>query len=94
MTHSRAKCMKASFREYVKSKTYDIKDAYLKPSNAKVFFYNRLKYLFEIQGGTDFKIVSHNTHIFTLGFMLEINSEIAFVYVTPTKVRYIYLYEL
>lgn len=94
MKHSRAKCMKLNFNGYIKSKTCDIKDAYVNPSWAKITIYTHLAYQINLSGGRDVKIISHNCHIFTLGYMMKINGKESFVYVTPTKTRYIHLDEI
>lgn len=57
--------------EYMHSYNYSIYDCYAKPSaNKRIAYMETLAYM-ESMGGTDYRILSHNTFTFTCGFIVN-----------------------
>lgn len=94
MKHTNSKIIVDAYYRYLKSNDNRLWDVYKKVSMAKVNAYNYCKDKKRELNGRDLKIVSHNSQLFTVGFIGEIDGRQAFVYITKDNERFIYLDEL
>ena len=87
------KKMLQHYDDYNKSYLTDIYNAYGKPSFEKVRAWLYCQLCCENRDGYNLKIVSHNTWMFTAGFLYEGNDGTYFVYIRPTGEQEIKLEE-
>ena len=54
---------------YNRSRMYDLRDAYGKPSTAKTRADSRCRLMMHSEGGHDYKIIGYNCNFFTVGWI-------------------------
>ena len=96
MTHVKTNQIKQAYRNYSNSTATSIFDIYEKPSHNKAKVLNRCHCLCLGLGGdcSSVKIISHNAHTFSVGFLFNIGEKSAFAYITKDYDRYIFTSEL
>jgi hypothetical protein len=99
MKHCKHKNMIKAYSEYMKSNNRHLWDVYGHYSQYKERAFNYCRELAYIHkspyvGFGELKIISHNSQVFTIGFLGEINDRLAFFYITPSYDRYIYIDEI
>lgn len=85
---SNSKRIKSALEQHQKSGYYEVKDAYLNPSDNKYYVYEECKYLMRMYNGFDIRIISFNSFMFTVGFFGYIKNELYFFYIKPEHIRY------
>ena len=85
------KRMRDALDRYYRAEFHDLNEVYHHHSKAKEqgMFYCRM--LCAKHNGEDLRIISWNSHRFTVGFFGTINGKKAFFYVTPTRDTAMYL---
>ena len=81
------KKIKEIYERYLDSDTYDLFDAYGRPSERKREAWKECKALCEKMGGTDLRIIGHNSSFFSAGFTHMDNGTEKFVYITHCGTR-------
>lgn len=94
MKHTNSKLIVDAYYRYLKSNDSRLWDVYKKVSMAKVNAYEYCNAKKRELNGRDLKIVSHNSQLFTVGFIGELDNRQAFIYITKDNERFIYLDEL
>lgn len=76
---------RCAYSAWLSSKTYTLYHAYAEPSANKESAYDYCLEKFRLYNGEDFKIISYNTFIFTVGFAFTDvqTDEQMFYYITP-----------
>lgn len=99
ITYSTSKVIKCGYRDYLHSTHKTLNEVYKKHSLEKQMIYDRCLDICRMYKGRDFKIIKFNTYHFTCGFLRDVYSsngrlmDTFFVYVTPSKIREISIYE-
>ena len=91
MTRTTSKRIYRKYLEYTNSEKKSLHDCYNCPSLRKQIAFDWCKELQRRYGGHDGRIISHNTCVFTYGFLAEIDNMPIFIYITPTQTVYIEL---
>lgn len=94
MTHNKTKTMRNAYQQFKRSSLYNLYQCYYNFSRAKEKAFEYCVGLCDIYNGTMIRITGYNQHIFSVGFIGEINGKQAFFYITPHHDRYIYIEEL
>ena len=94
MTHTKNAQIKAAYRSYKHSSDFCLEHVYGSYSQAKANAWEYCRQEELRYSGYDLKVITHNTMIFTAGFIGSINGKLAFFYITPCYDRYIYLDEI
>lgn len=94
MKHTNSKIIVDAYYRYLKSNDNRLWDVYKSCSQAKVNAYAYCNSKKRELNGRDLKIVSHNSQLFTVGFIGELDNRQAFIYITKDNERFIYLDEL
>lgn len=85
------KKMLQTYLKYLRVEDSGIYSRYKTPSESKLIAYDYCLYLKDKYKGYHGKIVSHNTFIFTYGFICDINGKRHFIYITP---EHEYMFEI
>lgn len=72
--------------QHKKSDKITLLDAYKKPSLDKQHAYKECKKIFNELNGKDFKIISKNIYVFSIGFYYDKNDKLYFHYETDKTV--------
>ena len=72
-------------KRYVESENYTLKDCYSKHSISKQVAFDMCENIMKNVKGHKLKIISYNSHMFTVGFYGYINNQLNFFYITKTK---------
>ena len=86
-----SKNIREAYQRYVRSESRLLRDVYTSWSDEKQKAFN---YCFEVYNkldGRNYRIIGANTYSFSFGFICEIDGKKAFVYITKTKDRYMYI---
>ena len=94
MTHAPTQQIKQAYRNYCRSYNYDLYDCYEQPSRAKREAMDYCARLMEENNGKALKIIGYNTMTFSVGFIGVIDGKEAFIYITKSYDRYIYMNEM
>lgn len=94
MTHTKAKQIKHAYETYKTSTYYNLTDCYGSFSHNKYQAFEGCKAFMKECCGRDLKVISFNRNFFSVGFICEINSRPAFVYITKSDDKYIFLDEI
>ena len=94
MTHTRTQQIKNAFQDYSHSHNYNLFDCYERPSRNKEEAMEYCKRLMHEYSGKALKIIGYNTMTFSVGFLGTVNGRAAFIYITKTYDRYIYMDEM
>lgn len=94
MTHTRTQQIKNAFEDYNRSRLYDLFDCYERPSRAKENAMEYCKTLCHQYSGRALKIIGYNTMTFSVGFIGTVDDRPAFIYITKTYDRYIFIDEM
>ena len=73
--------------QYLQSTSYNLNDVYGSYSKAKARAWDNCVEQMYLDGGYNLKIISSNSQIFTVGYTVKNDDEVAIVYITPTKKR-------
>lgn len=73
------------YDRYERSSDYSLNSAYGKYSSAKAQAWKYCEELMQEHNGWGLKVISHNTHMFTAGFMFEQDGKEMFMYISPSK---------
>ena len=86
MNNTREKIAKANINRYINSTDYTLAHVYGKYSIAKAHAFEYCENLMRKLNGWGLKILSHNTFMFTAGFLYNDpdNGNIKFMYITPS----------
>ena len=91
MKQSKSTQMKNAYRSYQLSSNTSLWDVYSSWSKEKQEAFEYCKKLCADYDGKGLKIVSANGWMFTCGFMCEIDGKKAFVFITKSANRYMYI---
>lgn len=80
------------YQDYLSSNKFTLDDAYNNYSYHKEVAYNRIKTICAENNGVCVKIISHNSQIFTAGFMAKENGYLCLYYFTPYSFRKIVIH--
>lgn len=94
MTHTHTQQIKTAYRNYCRSGNYNLYDCYEQPSWAKREAMDYCTRLMEENNGKALKIIGYNTMTFSVGFLCVIEGKEAFVYITKSYDRYIFINEM
>ena len=86
--------IKDAYHRYLMSTDYDLQDVYTTCSLRKAYAYNYCIELMNKYDGHTLKIIGYNTTTFSAGFIGVVDGKDAFVYITKSYDRFIYLDEL
>ena len=79
--------LKAKYAEYLRTPSRCVKDVYARPSTNKIRAeYHIIEYLVD-QNGYGYRVMSHNSSFFTVGYIIQNDEGKLFVYETA-KHRY------
>ena len=85
MTSAQKRTALNHYSAYKRSTTYSLNEAYGKYSSAKANAWEYCENLMEKHDGHGLKVISHNAHIFTAGFMFEQDGKEMFMYISPSS---------
>lgn len=94
MKHTKAQNIKGAYTQYMHSNVYTLDDCYNNYSCYKRAAYHYCLDLMHKYNGHSLKIISYNTTQFTAGFIGTVEGREAFVYITKSYDRYIFIDEL
>ena len=86
------KRIKSAYERHQNSHLYGLSDCYKNPSRNKFDAYLACRNLMRKYEGFDFRIISYNSMIFTVGFFGYLNNRLNFFYITPENIRYMEIY--
>lgn len=86
------KRIKSAFERHQKSCLYELNDCYKIASQNKYDIYQEIHQIMREYDGFDLRIISYNSHVFTVGFFGYINNRLNFFYITPENIRYMEIY--
>jgi hypothetical protein len=88
MTRKNDKLMQGWYERYQHSNMYTLDDCYVSASYNKVkAYYNCLNLMCKLNGKHG-RIVSFTNHIFTFGFMAELNGKMCYIHCTRDNTYY------
>ena len=94
MTHTKAKNIQDAFHAYYRTETRNLWQAYGRPSYDKeLAWYNCVELMKELDG-YGLSVIGRNTCTFSVGFLCEIGGKHAFVWITKSYDRFVYLDEI
>lgn len=85
---TKRKAVREAYAQYLKTKTARrLSDVYSSFSHAKLLAFQECEKFMESVNGYGLSIVASNSQVFTVGFMAyDDEGECYFIYITPTKV--------
>lgn len=86
------KRIKSAYERHQNSRLYELNDCYKNPSTNKFDVFAIHRDIMRQYEGFDFRIISYNTFVFTVGFFGYINNRLNFFYITPDHIRYMEIY--